>query len=104
MRIHRLIPVVVVLCILAATTMTTIQHRLIGVKSVSAQQSPVQSDGTSSVVAQDTTDKVDTDLYLDADEVERRAAEEQAADSRRQRRAAEFQFHSNTYLFPYPVA
>ena len=81
MRIHRLIPIVVVLFILAATTMTTVQHRLIGVESVAAQQSPVQSDGTSSVVAQDTSDKVDTDLYLDADEVERRAAEEQASDS-----------------------
>jgi hypothetical protein len=80
MRIHRLIPiVVVVLFIVAATTMTTVQHRLIGVESSTASAQQVsQSDGTSSVVAADTTDKVDTDLYLDADEVEKFAAEEKA--------------------------
>ncbi len=84
MRIQRLIPVVVVLFIVAATTMTTVQRRLIGVEpsTVLAQQT-TQSDGTSSVVAADTTDKVDTDLYLDADEVEKLAAEEQAGGSPR---------------------
>jgi hypothetical protein len=89
MRIQRLIPIVVVLFILAATTMTTIQHRLIGVesstasaqKAIEATSVAEQSDGTSPIVEQDTTDKVDTDLYLDADEVERRAAEEQASDT-----------------------
>ena len=82
MRIHRLIPVVVVLFVLAATTMTTVQHRLIGVESsIASAQQVSQSDGTSSVVAADTTEKQDNDLYLDADEVERRAAEEQAADT-----------------------
>ena len=90
MRINRLIPIVVVLLILAGTTMTTFQHRLIGVDSgtASAQRTiapdaePVplasQTDGTSSVVAADTTAQVDTDLYLDADEVEKIAAQEQA--------------------------
>ena len=82
MRIHRLIPIVVVLFILAATTMTTVQQRLIGVESSTASAQQVsQNDGLSSVVAADTTEKQDTDLYLDADEVERRAAEEQAADT-----------------------
>ena len=91
MRISRLIPIVVVLFILAAATMTTtLQHRLFGMRSgtASAQKviapdaepapAPSQSDGTSSVVAADTTVQQDTDLYLDADEVERIAAQEQA--------------------------
>jgi hypothetical protein len=84
MRIHRLISIVVVLLILALATMTTIRKNS---GTVSAQRTeaaaqtvadPDQSDGTSSVVAADTTDKVDTDLYLDADEVEKIAAQEQA--------------------------
>lgn len=81
MRIHRLIPIVVVLFIIAVTTMTTLQHRLIGVETSTASAQISQNDGMSSVVAADTTDQVATDLYLDADEVEKRAAEEQASDS-----------------------
>ena len=84
MRIHRLIPLVVVLFILAATTMTTVQHRLVGVESstASAQQSlPVEADGFSSVAGSETKEDVNTDLYLDADEVEKRAAAEQSSDS-----------------------
>jgi hypothetical protein len=84
MRIHRLISIVVVLLILALATMTTIKQNS---NTVSAQREDAVAvadvsgtDGTSSVVAQDTTDKVDTDLYLDADEVEKIAAQE-AADS-----------------------
>jgi hypothetical protein len=82
MRIHRLISIVVVLLILAAATMT-LQRRLVGVETgtVSAQQTePVQQDGYSSVAAAETSDKTDADLYLDADEVEKRAAEEQSSD------------------------
>jgi hypothetical protein len=84
MRIHRLIPLVVVLFILAATTMTTVQHSLVGVESstASAQQSlPVEADGFSSVAGSETKEDVNTDLYLDADEVEKRAAAEQSGDS-----------------------
>ena len=93
MRIHRLIPVLVVLVLLALTTMTSIQHKLIGIDAVtvSAQKTiapnaePVpidtQNDGMSSIVAADTSAQTDTDLYLDADEVEKRAAAEQAGDS-----------------------
>jgi len=80
MRIHRLISILVVLLILAAATMT-LQRRLAGVETgtASAQQSePVQQEGYSSVAAAETSDKTDADLYLDADEVEKRAAEEQA--------------------------
>jgi hypothetical protein len=93
MRISRLIPIIVVLFILGAITMTSFQRRLFGVKSgtASAQKAivfdgepapgPSQSDGTSSFVAADTTVQQDTDLYLDADEVEKIAAQEQADSS-----------------------
>ena len=84
MKIHRLISILVVLLVLALVTMTTIRKSS---DTVSAQRTEVaaaqvadadQNDGTSTVVAADTTDKVDTDLYLDADEVEKIAAQEQA--------------------------
>ncbi len=93
MRIHRLLPILVVLVLLAATTMTSIQHKLVGIESVTvsaqkavtanaeAEQIATQSDGMSSVVDKETTAQTDVDLFLDADEVEKRAAEEQASDS-----------------------
>src|SRR5215213_9248005 len=91
MRIHRLISILVVLSLLAlAATMSLIQSPL-GVVSdtVSAQKVDAaeqvadgeQSDGLSTFVANETTAQTDTDLYLDADEVEKRAAAEQAGDS-----------------------
>jgi hypothetical protein len=92
MRIHRLISILVVLGLLAlAATMSSIQIPL-GVvpDTVSAQKvvsgdavqaADSQSDGLSTIVASDTTAQVDTDLYLDADEVEKRAAAEQAGDT-----------------------
>src|SRR5688572_1673045 len=86
MRIYRLLPMVVVLIILAVTTMTPIQRGLIGIESgaVSAQKTAeadtelTQEDGLSSIVAAETTVQTDVDLYLDADEVEKRAAAEQS--------------------------
>lgn len=86
MRIHRLIPIIVVLFILAATTMTTVQNNLVGVESgtTSAQQAvqadaiPVQTDGVSSIAADDTTSQAEEDLFLDAAEVEKRAVDEQS--------------------------
>ena len=93
MRIYRFIPIVVVLIMLGVATIGPIQHKLTGVESgtVSAQRAIEadviaepelqQEDGMSSVVAAETTAQSDTDLYLDADEVERRALEEQSSDS-----------------------
>ena len=87
MRIHRLIPTVVVLFILAAATLTTVQPSLIGVESgtASAQQAisaePAESDGLSSVQGAETKEDTELDLYLDADEVEKRAAAEQSGDT-----------------------
>ena len=83
MRIHRLIPIIVVLLILAVTTMTSVQNNLVGMDSgtTSAQKTidadAVQSDGTSSVVASDTSAQAEEEVFLDAAEVEKRAAEEQ---------------------------
>lgn len=90
MRIYRLLPMVVVLIILAVTTMSPIQDSLIGVESgtVSAQKASDDTDaelkqggGVSSIVAAETTVQTDVDLYLDADEVEKRAAQEQSDSS-----------------------
>lgn len=91
MRMKRLIPVIVVVLLLALTTMTSIQQELTGVDSVtvSAQKTTNddlaetrQQDGLSPVVAAETAAQTDVDLYLDADEVEKRAVEEQSGDTR----------------------
>jgi hypothetical protein len=77
----------VVLFILAATTMTTVQRNLVGVESgtVAAQQAldtePTADGGLPSATAAEKKQDLNTDLYLDADEVERRAAEEQRGDT-----------------------
>ena len=93
MRIHRLLAIFVVLVLLGVTTTTSIQHKLVGTESgtVSAQKAidpdsqaepiAVQSDGMSSIVANETSAQTDVDLFLDADEVEKRAAAEQSSDS-----------------------
>ena len=94
MRIYRLISIFVVLGLLAlAATITSIKSPLSMVQdTVSAQKAngdtitiaelaEAQSEGLSSIVANETTAQTDTDLYLDADEVEKRAAAEQAGDT-----------------------
>ena len=86
MRIHRLIPIVVVLFILALTTMSTFKNSPLAVdsgtttaqKATEAELISAQNDGVSSIVANETAVETDVDLFLDADEVEKRAAEEQA--------------------------
>lgn len=91
MRIRRLIPIIVVLFILAAATMTTVQRRLVGVETGTAlaqkattantTADSTDADGMSSTPAADTASESETDLYLDADEVEKRAAAEQSGDT-----------------------
>ena len=92
MRIHRLILILVVLILPVVTTMGPIQRSLTGTESgtVAAQKAinandieaeVKQEDGLSSIVAAETTAQTDVDLYLDADEVERRAAAEQSGDT-----------------------
>lgn len=91
MRIHRLILILVVLIIPVVTTMGPIERSLTGTESGTAaaqkaidpdQIEPIlkQEDGMSSISAVETTVQANVDLYLDADEVERRAATEQASD------------------------
>lgn len=83
MRIYRLILIIVVLGILALATISTLKQSPIKVDSATTTAAQVadQTDGFSSVVASETSDKEDVDLYLDADEVERRAAAEQSGDT-----------------------
>ncbi len=87
MRIHRLIPIIVVLAMLAITMTTTIQHRSVSAepdsgaaqtKATETETEPTQDGGISSVVATETTVEKEVDLFLDADEVERQAQEEQS--------------------------
>jgi hypothetical protein len=93
MRIHRLISIFVVLGLLAlAATLTSVKNPLGVISDTVSAQKPnsdtitiaeladSQSDGLSTIVASDTSAQTDTDLYLDADEVEKRAAAEQAGD------------------------
>lgn len=87
MKTHRLIPILVVLFILAVMTMSTIKNNPVAVQSAAAPETieaaPVQqstADGVSSFVDAETSAQIDTDLYLDAAEVERRAAAEQSGD------------------------
>ena len=87
MRIHRLIPLLMVLIVLALTTMTTITQSPIAVESGTAvaqavdgedEEEPTEAEGVSTFPLTETKEERDYDLYLDAAEVERRAAEEQS--------------------------
>ena len=88
MRIHRLIPLLLVLIVLALTTMTTITHSPIAVESGTAvaqdagedeaKEEPTEAEGVSTFPLTETKEERDYDLYLDAAEVERLAAEEQS--------------------------
>jgi len=90
MRIHRLIPLLMLLIVLAIATMTTIKHSPIAVDSGTTiaqeadegdvQDEPREADGVSTFTPTETKEERDCDLYLDAAEVERRAKEEQAGD------------------------
>jgi len=94
MRIHRLISTFVALGLLAlAATLASVKnplgvisdtvsaHKAVNPGAIEPVQISSQSDGLSSIVASETTAQTDTDLYLDADEVEKRAAAEQAGDN-----------------------
>lgn len=92
MRIRRLISILVVLGLFAlGATMSSLKQSPLGVVSdtVSAQKvdsadlaaSQEQADGLSPFVENETTAQSDVDLYLDADEVEKRAAAEQSGDT-----------------------
>ena len=87
MRIHRLIPLLMVLIVLALTTMITITQSPITVESGTAtaqavegeaEEEPTEVEGVSTFPQTETKEEKGVDLYLDAAEVERLAAEEQS--------------------------
>lgn len=89
MRLHRLTPIIVSLAILAGVTPSIIQFRSVKAQQDRAAQGPVSTDATQQQVAvegggftstpeAERTNEIGTDLYLDADEVERLANEEKA--------------------------
>lgn len=88
MRIHKLIPIVVSLVAVAVITLTVIRFRSVEAQQDQAARAPIstkaaiqQQEGGGFNPAPQTETRIDTntDLYLDADEVERRAQEEQAS-------------------------
>lgn len=90
MRKHRLISILGVLVVLALTTMSTVENRFmrLGSDTVSAQKAiaatqlaATQADGLTSIPDQETKAQTDVDLFLDAEEVERRAVAEQNSDT-----------------------
>ena len=90
MQKHRLISILVVLVVLALTTIGTVENRMLslGPDTASAQKVSEaadllasQADGLSPVVANETSAETDVDLFLDAEEVERRALAEQNGDT-----------------------
>ena len=88
MRIHRLIPILVVLIVLALTIMITLTYSPIAVESGTAvaqeagedeaKEEPTEAEGVSTFPQTETKEERDYDLYLDAAEVERLAAEEES--------------------------
>src|SRR5688572_27582694 len=88
MRIHKLAPIVVSLVILGAITLTVIQLRSVRAQQDRAARTPIstkpalqqeQSNGFNPGPTIETRVNTEMDLYLDADEVERRAREEQGS-------------------------
>lgn len=82
MRIHRLLLVFVSISALALSTITALQPRSVGAQQdretqIAVETVPVESDGMTSLVATETNVEKEVDLFLDADEVERQAIEEQ---------------------------
>lgn len=84
MRIHRLLLIFVSLGAFAVMTLSALQARSVDARqdrvsqtAVDAIDVPVESDGTTSIVSTETTIEKDVDLFLDADEVERLALDEQ---------------------------
>jgi hypothetical protein len=86
MRIHRLISIILSLVVLAAITTTVIQFRSVEAQQGQAALVPIstkaalqqeEGNGLNLAPSIETRIETDLDLYLDADEVERRAREEQ---------------------------
>ena len=96
MRIHKLTSTIVSLVVLGVITAALVRYRSVDAQQDRAAQAPnaaitpsatitplpqTPGGGFNPVPAPETTSDSDTDLVLDADEVERRAVEEQASDT-----------------------
>jgi hypothetical protein len=87
MRVKKLTPIIVSLIVLAVITTILVGRRTVEAQQGSAAKAPItakaavqqtEGGGFSTVQGPDTTTESNTDLFLDADEVERRAREEQS--------------------------
>jgi len=88
MRIHKLTPIIVSLVVLAVITAILVRYRTVEAQQDRAALAPIttkaslqqtEGGGFNTAPATETKIDTDTDLYLDADEVERRAKEEQSS-------------------------
>jgi hypothetical protein len=88
MRIHKLTPIVVSLVVLAAITATVVRFRSVKAQQDRAARAPIpakaalqqiEGNGLNPTPGAETRLETGMDLYLDADEVERRAREEQGS-------------------------
>jgi hypothetical protein len=89
MRIHKLTPIIVSLVVLGVITAALVRYRSVDAQDRAAKAPIIakaalqqtQGGGFNPVPAPETTSESDTDLFLDADEVEKRAVAEQASDT-----------------------
>ena len=91
MRINKLTPIIVSLIVLAVITAILVRHRSVEAQEDRAAKAPIaakaalqqteDSGGFTTVQRPETTTESNADLALDADEVEKRALEEQKSDT-----------------------
>jgi hypothetical protein len=88
MRINKLTPIIVSLIVLAVITAILVRHRSVEAQQDRAAKAPItakaslqqtEGGGFSTVPGPEVKDDANTDLFLDADEVEKRARDEQAS-------------------------
>ena len=88
MRVKKLTPIIVSLIVFAVVTAILVRYRSVEAQQDRAAKAPItvnaalqqtEDGGFSTVPLPETTTESNTDLFLDADEVEKRAREEQAS-------------------------
>jgi hypothetical protein len=90
MRIHKLTPIIVSLVVLGVITAALVRYRSVDAQQDRAAKAPItakaslqqtEGGGFNPVPQPEIKNEANTDLFLDADEVERRAREEQTSDT-----------------------
>jgi hypothetical protein len=90
MRVKKLTPIIVSLIVLAVITAILVRYRSVEAQQDRAAKAPItakaslqqtEGGGFTTVPAPETTTESNTDLFLDADEVEKRAQAEQTSDT-----------------------